>query len=47
MYAEAKGENATMKQQVRGIENKFRNTIEINVQEVVYIILYIPIKKDK
>ena len=43
--AEAKEGNSNVKQQVRDIGNKFLNSVEISAQEVVYIILQLPMKK--
>ena len=42
---EARKGNATIKQQVRDIGNKFLNNFEISAQEAVYIVLELPIKK--
>ena len=42
---EAKDGNSTIKQQVRGIGNKFLNTVEISAQEAVYIVLQLPMRK--
>ena len=43
--AEARERNANIKQQVRDIGNKFLNSVEINAQEAVYIILQLPMRK--
>ena len=43
--AEAKEGNSNIKQQVRDIENKFLNSVEISAQEAVYIILQLPMRK--
>ena len=37
--------NATIKQQVRDIGNKFLNNVEISAQEAVYIALQLPMRK--
>jgi len=42
---EAKNGNASIKQQVRDIGNKFLNSVEISAQEAVYLVLQIPMKK--
>ena len=39
--AEAKQGNASIKQQIRDIGNKFLNSVEISAQEAVYILLRI------
>ena len=44
--AEAKEGNASIKQQVRDVGNKFLNKVEISAQEAVYI-YYTPITNDK
>ena len=41
---EAKNGNAGIKQQVRDIGNKFLNSVEMSVQEAVYLVLQIPMK---
>ena len=43
--AEAKEGNANIKQQVHDIGNKFLNCTEISVQEAVYLILQLPMRK--
>ena len=43
--AEAKEGNASIKQQVRDIGNKFLNSVEISAQEAVYLVLQIPMRK--
>ena len=43
--AEAREGNATIKQQVRDIGNKFLNGVEISAQEAVYIVLQLPMRK--
>ena len=43
--AEAKEGNASIKQQVRDIGNKFLNSVEISAQEAVYILLQLPMRK--
>ncbi len=44
--AEARKEgNGNIKQQVRDIENKFLNSVEISAQEAVYIILQLSMRK--
>jgi DNA replication protein DnaC len=42
---EARKGNATLKQQVRDIGNKFLNNVEISAQEAVYIVLQLPMRK--
>ena len=42
---EAKQGNASIKQQVRDIGNKFLNSVEVSAQEAVYIILQLPMRK--
>ena len=42
---EARKGNATIKQQVRDIGNKFLNNVEISAQEAVYIVLQLPMRK--
>ena len=43
--AEAREGNASIKQQVRDIGNKFLNSVEISAQEAVYIVLQLPMRK--
>ena len=43
--AEAEERNASIKQQVRDIGNKFSNSVEISAQEAVYILLQLPMRK--
>ena len=43
--AEAKEGNTIIKQQVRDIGNKFLNSVEINAQEAVYVVLQLPMRK--
>ena len=43
--AEAREGNASIKQQVRDIGNKFLNSVEISAQEAVYLVLQIPMRK--
>ena len=43
--AGAKQGNASIKQQVRDIGNKFLNSVEISAQDAVYILLQLPIRK--
>ena len=43
--AEAKEGNTNIKQQVRDIGNKFLNSVEISAQEVVYVVLQLPMRK--
>jgi hypothetical protein len=43
--AEAKEGNTNIKQQVRDIENKFLNSVEISAQEAVYVVLQLPMRK--
>ena len=43
--AEARQGNATIKQQVRDIGNKFLNNVEISAQEAVYIVLQLAMRK--
>ena len=42
---EAREGNHNIKQQVRDIGSKFLNNVEISVQEEVYIILQLPMRK--
>lgn len=42
---EARKGNASIKQQVRDIGNKFLNNVEISAQEAVYIVLQLPMRK--
>ena len=42
---EARRGNSSIKQQVRGIGNKFLNNVEISAQEAVYIVLQLPMRK--
>ena len=42
---EAREGNLSIKQQVRDIGNKFLNSVEISVQEAVYIILQLPMRR--
>ena len=42
---EAKEGNASIKQQVRDIGNKFLNSVEISAQEAVYLVLQLPMRK--
>ena len=42
---EAREGNSSIKQQVRGIGNKFLNSVEISAQEAVYIVLKLPMRK--
>ena len=42
---EAKLGNSNLKQQVRIIDNKFLNNVEVSAQEAVYILLQLPLKK--
>lgn len=42
---EARQGNASIKQQVRDIGSKFVNNVEISVQEAVYIVLQLPMRK--
>jgi hypothetical protein len=42
---EAKRGNSSIKQQVKDIENKFLNNVEISAQEAVYIVLQLPMRK--
>ena len=44
-YADARKGNSSIKQQVQDIGNKFLNSVEISVQEAVYIVLQLPMKK--
>ena len=37
--------NSTIKQQVRDIGRKFKNTVEVSAQEAVYIVLQLPMSK--
>ena len=43
--AETKKGNCSIKQQVCDIGNKFLNSVEISVQEAVYVILQLPMRK--
>ena len=42
---EAREGNLSIKQQVRDIDNKFLNSVEISAQEAVYIILQLPMRR--
>ena len=42
---EARKGNASIKQQVRDIGNKFLNNVDISAQEAVYIVLQLPMRK--
>ncbi len=43
--AEAKEGDTNIKQQVRDIGNKFLNSVEISMQEAVYVVLQLPMRK--
>lgn len=42
---EARKGNASIKQQLRDVDNKFLNNVEISAQEAVYIVLQLPMRK--
>lgn len=42
---EARSGNASIKQQVRDMGNKFLNNVDISAQEAIYIVLQLPMRK--